>query len=200
MRLHTLAMLRQKNQEARFPLPPGYLKEGEDLEKLIKGFSLIPGFVKLSLRMLSRPYSPRVERLIQEGGPAAIAGREAESDHMVLFTTDRAHITHADVRDLLRQDGKRRNLRWNVASSLQESIIRLQNNDGNELIQHPNKSRVFGTRPRTFNGPERFIISFKDSHEARRFVREWHCRPLSMQQTRRAEDEPPPIVNAEILW
>jgi hypothetical protein len=199
MRLHTLTRLHKKDQEARFPLPPGYLKEGENLENLIKGFSLIPGFVKLSLRMLSRPFSPRVERLIQEGGPAAIAGKEA-GEHMVLFTTDRSHITHADVGFLLRQDGKRRNMKWNIASNVRESIIRLQHHEGQQFDESSKEGRRFGKGTRTYNGPERFIISFKDSHEARRFVREWHCRPLPMQQARRAEDEPPPIVNAEILW
>lgn len=197
MRLHTLTKLYKRNKEARFPLPPGYLKEGENMENLIKGFSLVPGFNKLSLRMLSTPYSSRMKKLIQDGGPAAIAGREAGAEHMVLFTTDRSSITHADLVILLRQDGKRRNMNWNVTSSMRESVIRLQINE----LGEPVEGKRFGGGARRYQGPERFIISFKDSHEARRFVREWHCRPLPMQQqVKRAEDEPPPIVNAEILW
>lgn len=200
MRLHTLTKLHRKQKEAQFPLPPGYLKEGEDLETLLKGFSLIPGFVKLSLRMLNRPYSPRLKALIIEGGPVAMARREANTENLVLFTTDRSHITHADVREVMAQDGRRRNMHWNLAGDRQDSIIKIQNNGRGEAGGLARKKGSFQGGRRPYEGPSRFIISFKNSHEARRFVREWHRRPLPVQHGARAEDEPPPIVNAEILW
>ncbi|KUJ14402.1 uncharacterized protein LY89DRAFT_671753 [Mollisia scopiformis] len=200
MRLHTLTRLEQTQKQARFPLPPGYLKEEENVQSLLKSFSLVPGFVKLSMRMLSRPYSTRVQTLINEGGPVAVASKEAKAQHMVLFTTDRSHITHGDVADALRQDGKRRNMHWNLAGDRRTSIIRIQNKAREEGDNSVTQKRGKLGGRRTYDGPGRFIITFKDSHEARRFVREWHCRPLHIQQDIRAEDEPPPIVNAEILW
>ncbi|KAF8862577.1 hypothetical protein BDZ45DRAFT_799068 [Acephala macrosclerotiorum] len=200
MRLHTLTKLHRKQKEAQFPLPPGYLKEGEDLETLLKGFSLIPGFVKLNLRMLNRPYSPRLKALITEGGPVAMARREANTENLVLFTTDRSRITHADILEVMAQDGRRRNMHWKLAGDRQDSIIKIQSNGRREPGGFAKKNSPFRGGPRTYEGPSRFIISFKDSHEARRFVREWHRRPLPVQQGARAEDEPPPIVNAEILW
>jgi len=118
-----------------------------------------------------------------------------------LFTTDRSRITHADVRDVLSQDGKRRNMHWNLDGNKHQAIIKINNNDREEIQEHVSREgRFTAGGGRTYGGPARFIISFNDSQEARRFVREWHRRPLPIQRERRVEDEPPPIVNAEILW
>lgn len=144
-----------------------------------------------------------MQRLIETGGPAAIAGKKANAQHMVLFTTDRSHISPIELADTLKQDGKRRNMSWNFAGKFHDSIISLERSDQKQLeelvgpIPRTGKFKEGGGR--SYNGPGRFIISFRDSHEARRFVREWHCRPLPTRHSQRAEDEPP-TVNAEILW
>ena len=48
--------------------------------------------------------------------------------------------------------------------------------------------------------PGRYVLSFTDRHEARRFVREWHKRPCPLQPQYKLGDEPPPLANAEIVW
>lgn len=53
---------------------------------------------------------------------------------------------------------------------------------------------------KAYNTSGRYIISFMDRAEARRFVRAWHRRECPLQDEYNEGDEPPPVVNAEIMW
>jgi hypothetical protein len=146
-------------------------------------------------------------RMLSEGRPAAIAGRQRQAEDMVLFSLDMGHLTHYDLATALSDDGKRRNLHWKLAGG-KEDIVRLNNNqevDDKMLEEGWNQDSADGetsrsAKKRQVRRPARYIISFKDPHEARRFVREWHRRPFPVQREHSPGDEPPPIVNAEILW
>jgi hypothetical protein len=177
--------------------PPGYLKNGEDLHALMQAFTLIPSsHQSVSIRMLKKPFQPAMQRMIAEGGHPGIAKRQSKSEDMVLFSLDKGYVSFYDLRAALGRDGKERNLQWNLLQG-DDDIVKLDTKKEAELEEDEDKD---GQR-RKRRAPPRYIISFKDNQEARRFVREWHQRPFPLSQERQnPEDEAPPIVNAELLW
>lgn len=46
----------------------------------------------------------------------------------------------------------------------------------------------------------RWIVSFIDEQEARRFTRRWHRKPFPLRGEGVAVGEPPPLLNAELIW
>jgi hypothetical protein len=179
------------------PPPPGYLKDGEDLYGLMQAFTLIPSAQRsVSIRMLKKPFRPGMQRMIAEGGHPLIAARQSKSEDMVLFSLDKGHVGIYELRTALGRDGKERNLQWNLLPG-DDDIVKL---DGTKADVAEAELDDQDSRKRKKRQPPRFIISFKDQQEARRFVRAWHKRPFPLTQERRLEDETPPIVNAELLW
>ena len=208
IRLHTLARTHSGSLGVSALLTaPGLLKDGEGLKDVLRGFSLVPGYSRLSLRLINRPYSPFIVRMLNEGGPAAVAGLQRNAEDMVLFSLDTGQLSHNDVAAALSDDGRRRNMHWKLAGG-KEDIVRLSNGQDmddkmpgdvwDRALPYDETSRPPERRP--VRMPSRYIISFKDGHEARRFVREWHRRPFPVQRERNHGNEPPAIVNAEILW
>ena len=208
IRLHTLA--RQESgilATSSLYSMPGLLKDGEDLKDVLNGFSLVPGYSRLSLRMVNRPYSPAMIRILSEAGPAAIAREQRNAEDLVLFSLDTGQLSHYDLAAALGEDGRRRNLHWKLAGG-KEDIVRLNNElDVDDKMPEDVRDRSLSDdktrhmpQNRPARMPSRFIIPFQDALEARRFVREWHRRPFPGKREHRHGDEPPGIVNAEILW
>ncbi|TVY17209.1 hypothetical protein LARI1_G003669 [Lachnellula arida] len=184
---------------AGVPLPPGMLRDGEDIQKLVKSFTLVPPYSRLFLRMLSKPYKPGTLRLLDEGGPGAIAARKSKAENMVLITSDIGVIGHHELLRAIREDGKRRNMHWKLALC-EDPLVQLKDDPVVDELEETGGSSESKRRTRTLRRPARYVLSFKDRHEARRFVREWHKRSMPEKREPKPGEELPPIVNAEILW
>ena len=199
IRLHRLSKV-HGHSVSTFPFPSRFLRSGEDIKQVLRGYSLVPGQSKLSLRLINRPYSPKLVQLLTGGGPAAIATQKTQSQDMVLFSVDRGQISHYDLRHAISMDGKRRNLHWGLKTGGDNAIVRV-NDDHQSGSNHDAVEAATKHQPRrNMWGPARYILSFKDTHEARRFVREWHRRPFPVQKEQKVGNEPPPIMNAELFW
>jgi hypothetical protein len=171
--------------------PPGWHLEGEDVHDLMQAFTLVPAaHPKVHMRLLKKPLRPVIQRMIAEGGHRSLARRQAKSEDMVLFSLDKGQLPVYELRAILGRDGRERNLQWDIRSG-DDGIVNLRG-----------EKEDAGKDARKTSGrlSSRFIISFNDQQEARRFVRAWHKRPLPTADERRTRDEIPPIVNAQILW
>lgn len=181
------------------PFPSKLLRSGEDIKQVLRGYSLAPGQSRLSLRLLNRPYSPKVAQLLSDGGPAAVARRKTKSEDMVLFSVDWGRIAHFDLRHAIANDGKRRNLPWSLKNGGENAIFKI-NSDLQNVDDHVDPATGNRQTRRNIRSPARYILSFKDTHEARRFVREWHRRPFPAEKEHKVGAEPPPMMNAEMFW
>jgi hypothetical protein len=154
----------------------------------------VPAYSRLSLRQLNKPYQPAVLKLLSNGGPTIIARQKSGAEDMVLFSLEGGPaLTEFDVLKLLEDDGRRRNLLWRLAREGQ--VVKLKDKSENDELGPD------GMRPlRLLNVMSRYVVSFADRYEARRFVREWHRRPCPLQKEYKLGDEPPPIVSAQIMW
>lgn len=153
--------------------------------------------------MLKKPLRPGIQRIIAAGGYPAIVARQSRSADLVLLSLDRGYVGIYDLRAAIGRDGKEQNLQWNLLPG-KEDIFRV---DGGKLLsdegvgEELDVPQALEERIRKRQPPSRFILSFRDGQEARRFVRAWHRRPLpSIVGPQNLGDEGPPIVNAELLW
>lgn len=177
--------------------PPGYLKDGEDIHKLMSEFTLIPPSQRsVHLKLLSRPSSQNIEKLIANGGHSALIRRQAKCPNLVLINisdgSDYGFVSEYEVRRWLVSDGKARGLAWGLIDGMDE-IVRL---DGRleEDEEDDERDAVIEGRQKI---PNRFVLSFKEDQEARRFVREWHKRGVSFGR-RTGQDAM--VIDAELLW
>lgn len=123
----------------------------------------------------------------------------------MLFSLDRGNggnvnLSVADLKYRLNRDAKERNMAWGLLGG-EDEIVQLQSSrdfdseeEGIEIVD-----QSFGNRRKRRAAP-RFVMSFRDIQEARRFVRTWHRRPFIFGKDRAGDDEISPIVSAELLW
>ncbi|KAK0112132.1 hypothetical protein ONS96_001390 [Cadophora gregata f. sp. sojae] len=197
----TMRLLELSKSNDFFSKPYGRsrLREGEDVDAILRNFTLVPAGGKLSLRLLRPPYSKGLQWMIDAGGPAPLVTRQEKAQNIILFSTDRGDIKNHEVENAIMDDGKRRNLHWKLAGAKSEAIVKLEMNA--QSTGEDVDSEEGNSRPKSrYRGPARYTISFKDSNEARRFVREWHRRPFPTDRSPQPGDDTPPTVNAEILW
>jgi hypothetical protein len=185
---------------SHIPPPPGFLKEGEDLDALLQAFTLVPSSqMHASIRKLRKPLKESILHLIADDSHHALASRRQRGDNMVLFFLDRGFVSSYDLRSMIGNDGRERNLHWNLRNI--DDLTKSKSFPNEENIREGDADQ--GTEPRQrmkTRQPSTFILFFKDNQEARRFVRTWHRTPLPVLQEPDISDQEPPIVNAELLW
>ncbi|KAG4027109.1 hypothetical protein MFRU_033g00790 [Monilinia fructicola] len=184
--------------------PPTTLPHSpQELQTLLRNFSLVPPYTRLSLRLVPKPYRPAITALLSTGSPAplALSRAQAHTQDTVLFTLDipAVGLSAWGLREILDADGKRRNLLWRFAR--QGAIVRVgEKPDAKPARDLGYRGENGIGRKKAYNTSGRYLLSFMDRAEARRFVREWHKRPCPLQKEYKDGDEPPPIANAEIMW
>lgn len=174
------------------PLPPGFLREGEDVHEVIKGFTLVPAALDVaSIKLVDEPYKPAMLRLMDDGGPAELKANKTKAEDKVLFSLDWGQVTEHELKMVLGEDGRSRNLQWQLAGGTSE-VLDLNSNEKNSR----RAAAIISSRP------ARYLISFKDRQEARRFIREWHSRPFPLfdKAGKHSAERGAPIVNAQIVW
>lgn len=195
-RLHTLSRTHGEGSMPFMPPPPESLRAGEDLKQVLRGFSLVPGRNRLAMHMVNKPYTQSLRHILADGGPPVLAEKRAAGGVTVLFSVDVGYISTSDVVTALAVDGRRRNLHWKYfgGKSLDITELRPDGYEGHIAFPHSRKKR--------FKTPPKFLLNLKDEHEARRFVREWHRRPLEVIGRDHDElgQESPAMVDAEVLW
>jgi hypothetical protein len=163
---------------------------------IVKSFTLVPGQSRLSMRLMNRPYKRNMIGILSEGGPQGIASRLSNKEGLVKFSVDLA-LTAYELRNAIGADGKSRNLHWDLSET--SPVVRVEQQPKDAALEE--KLRLEGLQSRTpHRGPAKYMVSFKDRDEARRFIREWHRRPYPVEREHDLGDEPPPIVNVEMLW
>ena len=184
------------------PLPPtrGMLISGEDVHALLQDYALCPPSQTLSLRTLFSPYAHSIKRLLDHGGYDAIVHPHDKTAKAVLFWVEGYQPSTHALRDVIARDGSDRGLSWGVADG-EGSIEKLKIPAAN--VEEPEDSSSMADlelRPRKHAGLSRWILSFNDEAEARRFARCWHRRPYPMPSDRNTFGEPSPLVHAEFIW
>lgn len=179
--------------------PEGMLEEGEDVYTTLQNYALSPPSQKISLRIVVPPFSPSLKRLLSQRGYSQIVDPVDKTEKAVLLWVNGYQPNLTMIRNMISQDGKHRGLAWAIANgenSIEKVEVPLVALDATEKPEYaeddePNRSRRLYPR---------WIISFTDENEARRFTRTWHRRPFPLRGESVAVGEPPPLVHAEFMW
>lgn len=194
MQLHRLSKIHGKHSSLINPNQSQKFSETETLDALFKCFSLVPGYSRLSLRLLKQPFNLQYKQLLKDGGPVTRLQRRTSSENLVLFNLDIGNISLKDVQSFITEDGKRRNMYWKLVGG-PGAIYGIDEKSEQEVICPKNDERK-NVRQR----PSKFVLPFISEYEARRFTREWHRRQFPFHGRRYTEDSHDPVINTEILW
>ncbi len=191
--LHRVAKMHTPTSvESPLPLQPGVLVEGEGVHSLLQDYALYPPSQRMSLKILDSPHTASIQSLLQENGYRQLVEGEAKTGRSVLLWVDGRRLTTNLIRNSVAADGRDRGLAWNF------SIERVKNhqdtiNTGEE--NEPSNDDGGAELKPWRHAPQRWILSFTDENEARRFVRMWHRKPFPT-----AEEDGLRLVHAEFLW
>ncbi|KAK1766804.1 hypothetical protein QBC33DRAFT_540283 [Phialemonium atrogriseum] len=187
------------------PLAPklGATRGGEgDTDASVQAFTLIPpsAALNLKLRLPEEVESRRHGQAGRRNGEPGIGGgiwsgdggRHAEGKgehHKVLVWLDGSQVTADTLLGAIEDDGKDRNLAWRLQDG-PRSIAPIPGAGFRNALEKGPPEKDDPTQQRA-----RFIVSFAEAVEARRFARSWHKRELSLPDRDRTM-----VVNATALW
>ena len=188
--------------------PQEKLLEAEDVYDILQNYALCPPSQKISLRVLFPPYSPDVKRLLSQRGYSQIIGPNDKTGRAVLLWVYGYQPNSASIRNMISRDGKNRGLAWALANG-EKSIEKVEDPpmsmEKPGEPDEPEKPEEHGhgedaDSNRTKSVYPRWLISFTDEDEARRFARSWHRKPFPLRGERVAVGEPHPLIHAEVIW
>ncbi|KFY25670.1 hypothetical protein V491_01652 [Pseudogymnoascus sp. VKM F-3775] len=197
---------------------PGVLVDGEDVASLVSAFTIVPSSQRLLFsKVVKKPYRPAVARMIETGGYHPLITPEAgrQGENLVLVGLDRGKMNAFELGLAIGLDGKERNLQWRLEGG-KEDIVLLGSKSDPKVVegeQYEDEEEGWDSeggewqrekkKGKGMRGPPRFIVKFKDSAEARRFVRAWHSRILegeALERLAKAGVGEQAQVSAEVLW
>ncbi|KAI9832716.1 MAG: hypothetical protein M1826_001274 [Phylliscum demangeonii] len=193
----------------------------QDVHAALQAYTLMPPSQTLTLKVVHPPFTPAIQQVLAQGGYAAMQTRARRSSSsssssspsppcLVRFHLDGIQLPLSWVRTALEQDGKTNRIfpwkfgpgndwiGWIDEHSRSDTDEGREDKDAQGLSQQPGRHA-----PARFLPPrstDRWIISFQDRAEARRFVRVWHMRPFPLSPALEEDGEVPPVVYAECLW
>lgn len=186
------------------------LIEGENIHDVLQNYALCPPSQRISLRVLFPPYSPAMRRLIDQRGYAQIEvplasginqdkqkNSKSRSGRAVLVWVQGYNPPLSSIREMINQDGRNRGLPWSLAGDV-PAIEKVNYSSDDATTTHPNGPLESGQSKERLR--RRWIVTFVDESEARRFIRRWHRRPFPLRGAGTGVGEPPSLVNAEFIW
>ena len=193
LRLHRIAKTYTPTSiESPLPLQPGVIIEGEDAYTLLQDYSLCPPSQRIQLKLLNPSYSASIRQVLDQRGYRPLLGETLEIGRSVLFSIDRQRWPTSVIRDAVAADGRDRGLAWDISidkldtsSTAADGFDDCASGDIGQLTE-------LGTRRHALS---RWILSFSNENEARRFIRVWHRRSFPSGQ-----GDDTALVQAEFIW
>ncbi|KAI1210013.1 uncharacterized protein F4807DRAFT_81774 [Annulohypoxylon truncatum] len=181
-----------------------------DVAAQIKGFTLVPPSQKYQIGLSTAASTAKIEDL--DIGGASFVDRLADragSRHLVLVKVDGGRIPVDMLRQAIEEDGVERNLAWRV-TDLRHGILAfgtsgLKKADRAAMEQADEEEEGEVGDDRKYRRYPRFVVPFRDSAEAHRFVRGWHRRQLKIRMHAEGESkmvswDETRILNTSVLW
>lgn len=169
--------------------------EGEDAQTFLQDYALCPPSQRINTTSISAPFGNTVKQLVEHQGYPQLTVPSDRVGRAVLFWVDGYSSATRVIRSLINQDGRDRGLPWATEGG-SRSVTKL---DSPHISPEAPDALEQADSEVNRRSSARWIISFIDENEARRFVRAWHRRPWPLSgEWVRSEDAP--LINAEFLW
>ena len=178
--------------ESPLPIQAGVIIEGEDVHALLRDYALCPPSQKMQLKLMFPHYKNGTRTMLQQRGYPQIVQDDDKTGRAVLFWVDGQQPATPVVKNTIGADGRERGLAWSVSVEKLDTSKAMP--DESRDVEDAQDEEELESRFRR-HAPSRWILSFADKTEAKRFVRAWHRTPFP--STRGGT---PGLVHAEILW
>ncbi|KAI4140935.1 MAG: hypothetical protein L6R39_005595 [Caloplaca ligustica] len=189
-RSHTPASL-----GSRLPPTEGTIIGGQDAHTFLQDYALYPPSQRITTTSMATPFSNTVKPLIEHQGHPQLTAPTDRTGRSVLFWVDACSPSTRAIRSFIDHDSRDRGLPWAIEGG-SGSIERLDLSQASS--EDPESTEQVDSEVKR-RSAARWIVSFVDENEARRFVRAWRRRPFpSSGESAGGEDTP--LVNAEFLW
>lgn len=193
VRLHRIAKTHTPTSiESPLPLQPGVVIEGEDAYKLLQDYSLCPPSQEIQLNLLSPSHSVGLKQVLDQRGYRPLLGETNKTGRSVLFSVDRQHLPTSVIKHTVTTDGRDRGLAWDMLIDRLDTSEVTADGFEDSTSSEIDEFAELGAR---HHAPSRWVMSFSDENEARRFIRAWHRRPFPS-----ARGDDPALVQAEFIW
>lgn len=193
-RLHRIAKAHTPTSiESPLPLQPGVVIEGEDAYSLLQDYSLCPPSQRIHLRLLSPLYSAGIKQVLDQRGYRRLLEETNKTGRSVLFWVDGQQLPTSVIKHTVAADGRDRGLAWDISIERLDTSIIAANGFEDSTSTEPDGLADFGARRHV---PSRWIMSFSNENEARRFIRAWHRRRFPSAP----RGDNPALVQAEFIW
>ena len=175
--------------ESPLPLQPGVMTEGEDAYTLLQDYSLCPPSQKIQIKLLHPSYTAGIKQVLEQGGYHPLLEKTNKAGRSVLFSVDGQRWPTSMIRDAVAADGRDRGLEWDIA------IHRLDTSGtAADSFDYSTETEELARLSARHLVRSRWVVSFLNESEARRFIRVWHRRPFPLASGDRA------LVQAEFIW
>ncbi|KAH7356235.1 hypothetical protein BKA66DRAFT_250746 [Pyrenochaeta sp. MPI-SDFR-AT-0127] len=149
-RLHKLSALHQpSNIFSAIPPPKGFLEDGEDLNRAVTSYNLVPTHHRLSLNILMQPYNPALRALIERGGYKPIVpdtNSQGKRIWKVLMHIEGHEPTPSDLFKIFRRDAYKHGMSLTLQNESSTSIRRLRD----VINLKTNDKPISSARPRAY--------------------------------------------------
>lgn len=178
--------------ESPLPLQSGVVIDGEDVYTLLQDYSLCPPSQRIQIKLLHPSYTGGIKQVLEQRGYHPLLGKTNKASRSVLFSVDGQRWPTSMIRDAVGADGRDRGLEWdigihrlNTSGTDADSFEYSTSTEAEELAQLSARRLALS----------RWVMSFLDESEARRFIRVWHRRPFPL-----ASGDDRALVQAEFIW
>ncbi len=183
--------------------PDSVVDPSEDVFTLARGFTLVPPSQKLDLEILPRPYSPLIQNLMRRGGYAQVVGDRSEGGDKVarvmLKFDNGMQPNRKEIDEAIGMDIRKRGVAWRFEG--QDHIKKLDVERFVFDAEDTPPADGQGGRSKIGFTTQKWILSFEDRTEARRFARQWHLRKFPWKNPVMDNGmEQNTIVITELLW
>ena len=193
LRLHQIAKTYTPTSiESPLPLQPGVIIEGEDAYTLLQDYSLCPPSQRIKIKLLHPSYTAGIKQVLEQRGYHPLLEKTNKAGKSVLFSVDGQRWPTSMIRDAVAADGRDRGLEWDIAiHRLDTSGTAADSFDYSTSTETEELAQLGAPRLAL----SRWIVSFLNESEARRFIRVWHRRPFPL-----AAGDERALVQAEFIW
>lgn len=166
--------------------------EGDDAYTLLQDYSLCPPSQRIQLKLLSPSYAASIKQVLDQRGYRPLLKKTNKTGRSVLFSVDGQRWPTSVIRDAVAADGRDRGLAWDISVDRLDTMRTVADGFDEPTCTETDELAELGARR---HAPFRWVMSFLNENEARRFIRAWHRRPFP---SGRGHDRA--IVHAEFIW
>lgn len=164
----------------------------------MQSYTLIPPSQRLELAQIKQPYSPLLRQILNLGGYEKLVSDRLSEYEVLLSVAEGHQLDLSSIRHAILRDGRERGLRWCLVGRRGGGGVReISGGHGSDVKEAGDEGQIEKGRKLAW---KKWILSFAEGSEARRFVSMWHRREIGLNIGERPGRRVESLVDAEVVF